>query len=144
MYKLVLALIFVLNSSVSQAVELEEALKSGYNNDEQLKLIRSDFLDEVEKFPRALAGFMPRVSAGFDATDSKIERRSNAPINPLSGDVISTDSSRYSRNISLEKPLFNGGSSVAEMKAAQSSFRASKGTYYAKEQNIFFDGFSES
>ena len=139
MYKLVLALIFVLNSSVSQAVELEEALKSGYNNDEQLKLIRSDFLDEVEKFPRALAGFMPRVSAGFDATDSKIERRSNTPINPLSGDVISTDSSRYSRNISLEQPIFNGGSSVAEMKAAQSSFRASKGTYYAKEQNIFFD-----
>ena len=75
--KLVFFLIFTLNLSISQAVDLEEALKNGYNNDEQLKIIRSDFLNEIEQFPRALAGFMPKVSAGINATDSKIKSKSN-------------------------------------------------------------------
>jgi len=136
--KLVLFLIFTFNLSISQAIDLEEALKNGYNNDEQLRIIRSDFLNEIEQFPRALAGFMPRVSAGLDATDSKTTRKSDAALDSR-GDFTTTDSSKYSRNISLEQPIFNGGSSVAELKAAQSSFRASKNTYYAKEQDIFID-----
>ena len=136
--KLVFFLIFTLNLSVSQAIDIEEALKNGYNNDEELRIIRSDFLNEVEQFPRALSGFMPRISAGFDATNSKITRRSSVPLDTR-GDFISTNNSRYSKNITLEQPIFNGGSSVAELKAAQSSFRASKGIYYAKEQNIFID-----
>ena len=81
---------------------------------------------------------MPRVSAGFDTTDSKVTRKSNVPIGG-SGDTISVDNSRYSKTLTLDQPIFNGGSSVAELKAAQSAFRASKGNYYAKEQNIFLD-----
>ncbi len=138
MYRLVLFTFITLNFSNSLALELNEALKSGYNNDEKLKIIRSDFLNEIEQFPRALAGFMPRVSAGFDATDSKVTRKSNLPVGS-SGDTTSTDNSRYSKTLSLDQPIFNGGSSVAELKAAQSAFRASKGDYYAKEQNIFLE-----
>jgi len=138
MHRLVLFTLIALNSSASLAVELSEVLKSSYNNNEQLKIIRSEFLDEIEQFPRALAGFMPRVSAGFDATDSKVTRKSNVPIGG-SGDTISVDNSRYSKTLTLDQPIFNWGSSVAELKAAQSAFRASKGNYYAKEQNIFLD-----
>jgi len=138
MYRLVLFTFITLNFSNSLALELNEALKSGYNNDEKLKIIRSDFLNEVEQFPRALAGFMPKISAGFDAIDSKVTRKSNLPVGS-SGDTTSTDNSRYSKTLSLDQSIFNGGSSVAELKAAQSAFRASKGDYYAKEQNIFFE-----
>lgn len=138
MYRLVLFTFITLNFSNSLALELNEALKSGYNNDEKLKIIRSDFLNEIEQFPRALAGFMPKISAGFDATDSKVTRKSNLPVGS-SGDTTSTDNSRYSKTLSLDQPIFNGGSSVAELKAAQSAFRASKGDYYAKEQNIFLE-----
>jgi outer membrane protein len=138
MYRLVLFTFITLNFSNSLALELNEALKSGYNNDEKLKIIRSDFLNEVEQFPRALAGFMPKISAGFDATDSKVTRKSNLPVGS-SGDTTSTDNSRYSKTLSLDQSIFNGGSSVAELKAAQSAFRASKGDYYAKEQNIFLE-----
>jgi outer membrane protein len=133
--KLVFFLIFTLNLSISQAIDLEEALKNGYNNDEQLKIIRSDFLNEIEQFPRALASFMPRVSAGINATDSKITSKSNNPV----AQNASSNGSGYSKNLMLEQQIFNGGSNVAELKAAQSSFRASKGIYYAKEQNIFLD-----
>ena len=121
--KLVFFLIFTLNLSISQAIDLEEALKNGYNNDEQLKIIRSDFLNEIEQFPRALAGFMPRVSAGINATDSKITSKSNNPV----AQNTSSNGSGYSKNLMLEQQIFNGGSNVAELKAAQSSFRASKG-----------------
>ncbi|NBY34725.1 MAG: TolC family protein [Alphaproteobacteria bacterium] len=138
MYRLVLFTFITLNFSNSLALELNEALKSGYNNDEKLKIIRSDFLNEVEQFPRALAGFMPKISAGFDAIDSKVTRKSNLPVGS-SGDTTSTDNSRYSKTLILDQPIFNGGSSVAELKAAQSAFRASKGDYYAKEQNIFLE-----
>ena len=136
MYRLVLFTFITLNFSNSLALELNEALKSGYNNDEKLKIIRSDFLNEVEQFPRALAGFMPKISAGFDAIDSKVTRKSNIAAGL---DNTSTDNSRYSKTLSLDQSIFNGGSSVAELKAAQSAFRASKGDYYAKEQNIFLE-----
>jgi len=136
MYRLVLFTFITLNFSNSLALELNEALKSGYNNDEKLKIIRSDFLNEIEQFPRALAGFMPKISAGFDATDSKVTRKSNIAAGL---DNTSTDNSRYSKTLSLDQSIFNGGSSVAELKAAQSAFRASKGDYYAKEQNIFLE-----
>lgn len=139
MYRLVLFTFITLNFSNSLALELNEALKSGYNNDEKLKIIRSDFLNEVEQFPRALAGFMPKVSAGFDATDSKVTRKSNLADSARVPDTTSTDNSRYSKTLTLDQPIFNGGSSVAELKAAQSAFRASKGDYYAKEQNIFLE-----
>lgn len=138
MCRLLLFLIFVLNSSISQAIELEEALKHGYNNDEQLRIIRSDFLNEIEAFPRALAEFMPKVSAGFDATDTKTKGKSD---NPLIGNTgrATNESTRYSKTLNLEQSIFNGGSSVAGLKAAQSAFRASKGTYYAEEQKAFFE-----
>lgn len=136
MYRLVLFTFITLNFSNSLALELNEALKSGYNNDEKLKIIRSDFLNEIEQFPQALAGFMPKISAGFDATDSKVTRKSNIAAGL---DNTSTDNSRYSKTLSLDQSIFNGGSSVAELKAAQSAFRASKGDYYAKEQNIFLE-----
>lgn len=136
MYRLVLFTFITLNFSNSLALELNEALKSGYNNDEKLKIIRSDFLNEIEQFPRALAGFMPKISAGFDAIDSKVIRKSNIAAGL---DNTSTDNSRYSKTLTLDQSIFNGGSSVAELKAAQSAFRASKGDYYAKEQNIFLE-----
>lgn len=136
MRKIILFSIALFASSVANGVTLEEALISAYQNHEDLKIIRSDFLNEIEQFPRALAGFMPRVSAGFDSTDTKTSKKGVAN---LGIDNITTNSTRYSKNITLEQPIFNGGSSMAELKAAQSSYRASKGNYYAREQGIIFD-----
>ena len=51
-------------ASVS-AITMDRALVSAYNNNEELKIIRTDFMSEIEQFPRALSSFMPRVSAVF-------------------------------------------------------------------------------
>lgn len=136
MRKLLLPTIILLSSSLTQAVNLEEALTSGYNNHEDLKIIRSDFLNEIEQFPAAVADFMPKVSAQLNATNTRTKRTGNLA-NPLDG--TTTDNSNYSRTLIFEQPIFNGGSSVAELKAAQSAFRASRAKYYASEQDVFFN-----
>lgn len=135
MRKIVLSAIALLLGSLSaQAVTLKEALTNGYKNHEDLQIIRSNYLNEIEALPRALAGFMPRVSVGASISDSKTTRRSSTDVL----ESVSTTTSPARNNISLEQPIFTGGSSIAEMKAAQSSFRAAKNFYYAKEQEIIF------
>ncbi len=134
MRKIILSSILVLSSANASALTLEQALTSGYNHHEDLKIIRTNFLDEVEQFPRALAAFMPRIYADLTSTDIQTERRSSIQ---TSFDSTTSDTSRYSQSLTLEQSLFNGGSSVAELKAAQSSFRASRADYYTKEQEIF-------
>ncbi len=136
-FKFLISVLIFFNASITFAVTLEEALISGYQNHEDLKIIRTDYLDEIERFPRALANFMPKIFAEFSATDSLVSRKGSS-IDANLADAITTDNSRYTKAITLEQQVFNGGSSVAEMKAAQSAFRASKNSYYAKEQDVIF------
>lgn len=130
------AIMLTICTSNAYAVTLEQALTSGYNSNEELKIIRTEFFNEIEQFSRALAGFMPRVYAGFESTDSKIVRKSS--LSSIT-DNITTDKLRNSKTITVEQPIFNGGSSVAELKAAQSAFKASRGKYYASEQKILLN-----
>jgi outer membrane protein len=118
-------------SSTASALTLEEALTNAYNHHEDLKVIRTDFLNEIEQFPQALSEFMPRISAGIDSTDTKVDRIGGRP-----GDPISRKNTQISKTITLDQPVFNGGRSVNAIKAAQSAFRASRGGYYDKEQKI--------
>jgi outer membrane protein len=127
MHKILLSSIFVMYSVTTFAVTMEEALTSGYNHNEELKSIRTDFLTEIEAFPRALAGFMPKISAGLNSTDSKVSSRNQ----------IIRNNNRYIQSLTIEQPLFDGWSSVAELKSAQSGFRAARGDFYAKEQDAF-------
>ena len=137
MRKIFVSWLLTMLSTSASAVTLEQALTSGYTNNEELQIIRTDFLNEIEQFPRALAGFMPRVSANVDSTDSKVKRRSKTPLGPGETDFTTSDNLRYSRSITLEQPLFDGWSSMNSLKAAQFAFRASRGDYYAKEQDSF-------
>ena len=77
---------------------------------------------------------MPKVSAALDSTDSKTARRAEVV---TSSNAITSDSLHYTQAIILEQPIFDGCSSVAELKAAQAGFRSACGEYYSKEQNIF-------
>jgi outer membrane protein len=137
MRKIFLTTLLAFSASSVSATTLDEALTSGYDYDDQFKSIRVSFLEEIEAFPRALSEFMPRVFANFDSTDSKIRRKSGVSTRAV--DAISSDNSRYTKSLTLEQPLFNGWSSVSGLKAAQSAFRASRGNYYAKEQDNFLD-----
>lgn len=122
-----------LSSLNASAIDLKEALEAGYENNEEIKNIKNDFLDEIEKFPEALSSFMPRISATANAINNRVKNKSKS----VNLNRPATETERFSKSISLEQPIFNGFSSVAALKAAQSSFRASRGDYYAKEQEAF-------
>ena len=133
MRKILLSSILVMSSATASAVTMEQALTSGYNHNEELKIIREDFLIEIEAFPRALAGFMPKLSVGVNSVDSRVDKRSS--LRPR--DTTSSNRTRLTQSLVLEQPIFDGWSSVAELKAAQSGFRAARGDYYSKEQEAF-------
>ena len=67
---------------------------------------------------------MPEISAGISSVDSKISKKSR--LQPIR-DTTSSNTTRYNQTLSIEQPIFDGWSSVAELKAAQSGFRAASG-----------------
>lgn len=132
MRKFTIAVTILLASTTAFAVDLQDALTSAYDNNYDLKAIRRKFLDEIEQFPQALSGFMPRISASVDSQTS----RSKAKSQYVSPEQNSTEQKSLQKGIQIEQPIFNGGGSVASLKAAQSSFRASRGKYYDQEQKV--------
>jgi outer membrane protein len=128
MKKIILSLALATYPLSCSAVTIEQALTSGYNHNEELKAIRVDFLTEIEAFPRALAGFMPRVSITAKTQEAKTSYTTQN---------VTANNSQYTRSLNIEQPVFDGMSSVSELKAAQSVFRAARGEYYAKEQDNF-------
>lgn len=113
------------------AVNLEEALTSAYTNNDNLQALRNNFVSEMEAFPQALAQyFLPDVSASSSFTNQKSKIQSKfLPSNPPSN-----QSNSRQNTISITQPIFNGGSGVAALKAAQEGFKASRATFYDKEQ----------
>lgn len=134
MRKILLSSTILFSISTANALTVEEAITHGYKNDEAHQQIRTVFLNEIEQFPKALANFMPKVNAKF----SDINQRSHLKnVTDIVGGKTRTK--EFSKEIALEQPVFNGGSSVAELKAAQASFRASRAKYYSDEQKAILE-----
>lgn len=128
MKKLLLSTAIAIVSFHASALELKEALTYGYQNDEQLKIIRNSFLSEIEAFPSALSEFMPKVSASIETTDSRVKQFTERP-NSIPANNVSVD-----KSIRARQSIFNGWSSVSKLKAAQATFKSSRSRYYSQEQ----------
>jgi outer membrane protein len=113
------------------AVDLPDALSSAYNNNGELKIIRQNFLSEIEQFSAAFSGFMPNISYNINSNISK-----NKPNSQYAPNFPTRETKSQQNTLILEQPIFSGGSSVANLKAAQSAFRASRAKYYAEEQRV--------
>ena len=132
MYKYISIIFILIFNCSSLAVDLHQALSSAYNNNDELKKIRSNLLIEIEDFAEAFSGFMPRASMSF--TENTTKNRWN---NQLAANLPNKQNIKMKQNaIVINQPVFNGGGSVAQLKAAQESFRASRANYYAQEQKI--------
>ena len=134
MHKIFLSMFVALLSTSASAVSLTDALTSGYDNNEDLKSIRTNFLDEIEEFPQALSGFMPRIDAEFNSVNTRTKSRSQLP---GARRRPSSNQPSFDKSITLTQPIFNGMSSVNALKAAQSAFRSSRAKYYDEEQKSF-------
>jgi outer membrane protein len=122
----------IISAASSHCISLNEALTSTYNSNDEFKQKQVEFVDSLENFSRALSGFLPDISATLQQEDKKQTTRSQFVNNQ------SSNSKRLSRGISIQQNLFNGGSSVANLKAAQSGFRAARAKFYDSEQQIMY------
>ncbi|UZW38971.1 TolC family protein [Rickettsia conorii] len=136
MRKLTTFIVTLLLTSSVAAVDLQGALTEGYKNNEELKAARIKFLDSIEQFPRAFSGFMP--SAGLQINRQHNKTKYNKKYaDRLGFTPRETDSDQGA--LTIQQSIFNGGSSVAALKAAQAGFRAARGAYYAGEQKILLN-----
>ncbi|MCC8397803.1 MAG: TolC family protein [Rickettsia endosymbiont of Labidopullus appendiculatus] len=131
MYKFTHFVIIILFNYSIFAVDLPDALSSAYNNNGELQIIRQNFLSEIEQFSAAFSGFMPNISYNINSNISK--SKPNSQYDPNSP---KKETKSQQNTLILEQPIFSGGSSVANLKAAQSAFRASRAKYYAEEQKV--------
>lgn len=117
--------------SSSKAITLEEALPLAYKKSDSLKASEETFIQEIQVMSEAIAGFMPRADAKiqFSNTKTPYNRAGAGPGNP-------NDDISKSQTISVSQPIFNGGSSVADLKSAQYQFRASRAKFYKAEQDF--------
>lgn len=133
MHKFITLIIILSLNCSAWALELEEALTHAYYNNEDLKSNRNNFLKEIEQFPQAFSKFMPSASINIDSSHTKSKYDSRY----VQG--LHKESRQLNRSLVIEQPIFNGGGSVATLKAAQSAFRASRARYYYNEQRIILN-----
>jgi outer membrane protein len=133
--KKILILSILTNAFLSNnvhAIDLKEALVSTYATNEDLKSRRIEFIDSLEQFSQALAGFLPDISARLELDEVKNSRiGKNQNITP-------TKFKSIQRNLTVRQNLFNGGSSMANLKAAQEGYKAAKSRFYDEEQKILY------
>jgi outer membrane protein len=127
------ALITAFLNNSANAVNLHEALVSTYATNEDLKSKRIEFIDSLEQFSQALAGFLPDISARLELNDLKNKRIGRNDITSAP-----TKSKSLQRNLIVRQNIFNGGSSMANLKAAQEGYKAAKSKFYDEEQKILY------
>ncbi len=131
---LIIPVIVSLLSSPAFAVELEDALNNAYNENNELKSIRNEFVNGLEGFQQALANyFLPDINASVTKNHRVSKAKSQYVPN-----ATSSQSNSLQKSITWQQPIFNGGSGVAALKAAQENFRSSRSNFYAQEQSTIF------
>lgn len=130
MQKFVVFVISILTGSSALAIDLHESLSKAYDNSDQIKVTRDNFLNDIEAFPRALADFLPDISISASGTSSSTKVKNPSIIQQQNPSI----QKNIQKGISVTQSLFSGGSGIAGLKAAQSGFRAARGNFYDKEQ----------
>lgn len=112
------------------SLDFRSALAAAYKNSEGLKIAQEVFLQEIEQMSNAISKFLPDIDLVISNEDTKATNTSY--LDQPGSQKISTTT----RNLALQQNLFRGGSDVAAVKAAQSSYRASRAKLYNEEQKI--------
>lgn len=115
--------------SSAYGLTLEEALPLAYNNSEEVVIAKEAFIGEIQSMSTAIAGFMPNISAQIKTQNDK-----NNPA-PLTRNNTNHETST-TQTVQITQPIFNGGSDVANLKAANAQFRVSRAKFYESEQKF--------
>jgi outer membrane protein len=111
LFKAVSAVLLISLSSTAQAITLDDAIISAYENNYSLKAEAENYSTAKTLRPKALAGFLP--SASF--THQRVKQKYDTPTaQDFFGD------SAHQQILSFNQPIFNGGRTVSEFLKANS------------------------
>ena len=128
------AIVSTIVSTNASAIELQDALSLAYKRSDALKASQDEFINSIQSMPEAIAEFMPKMSAEILVQDQKTTYDSKflSALNPQP----SVRNKLTQRTVGITQPIFNGGSSVAKVKAAQAQFRSIRANLYSAEQKF--------
>ena len=132
-----------------QAQTLNNILAETYTHNPRLRAARAELRAIRERLPQARAGWLPSITANLSAENSdragwlpSITANLSAENSDIDSDpAINTDGSNTSKNLSLsiDQPLYRGGRTIAETKAALNIIRSQAASVVAQEQAILLD-----
>ncbi len=111
-----------------QGQPLSTALRVTYANNPTLKAARSELRAVHESLPQAMAGWKPTISAGTGITGTDVDGGN-------SGD----GSTQKEVSLSLNQPIWQGGSTFAATKAARNLIRAQNEVLKSVEQEVILE-----
>lgn len=135
MHKYISIILILLFNYESLAVDLHSALSSAYDNNDGLQAIRTKFLGDIEDFSAAFSEFLPQASISMSDSNNKYKYISQAGTD-LYGKGSYGPYNTQQGNLTISQNIFNGGASMARLRAAQETFKALRAKYYADEQEI--------
>lgn len=113
---------------VSGGMSLEMALAEAYRNNPDLQAARAALRAVDENYARAMSGYRPSVAASADYTHSDVE-----------GDVISSSSDPKTMSLDIAQNLYSGGTTSANVAAADNQVKAQRALLVSTEQSVFLD-----
>lgn len=112
--------------TVSGVATLDVVLQYAYRNNPDLQAARARLYAVHESLPQALAGWRPTIEAQADITDTDLSE----------GARSSDGSTSQSASLSVTQPLYRGGRTSSETKAARHVIAAQSAALAAVEQAV--------
>lgn len=110
----------------ADALGLKEALREVYQNNPEINAARAELLATDETYAQAIAGFRPSVTgeAAYAST------RKNGSVS------TQTHADEKSLSLQVTQPIFSGGSTLSDVKAADQTILAQRALLRAIEQSV--------
>lgn len=125
-------------SSHAEADTLKEALSKAYLNNPALEAQRASLRATDERVPQALSGFRPTITAYGEGGAKRIENNSDT-ILTQAGVNKKQDLQPYTLFGQITQPIYRGGQTAAQTRAAENLVRQERANLTTQEQNVLFD-----
>lgn len=127
-------------SAPASAETLDEALALAYDNNPRLEAQRAHLRATDEGVPQALAGWRPTFRASGSIGQAK--QRDTLRVGTGNGNQFVTENRLVEPNSvagEISQPLFRGGQTLAQTRAAENTVRAERARLLSTEQSVLLD-----
>lgn len=121
--------LFALNISSANALTLQEAFASAYDNNPRLKAARAQLEGTNEQISQAISNWRPSANAEFSYGRERTRAASGAY---NYGDTIN-------QAFSVEQPIFEGGANFSRYSSAKNTVLAERANLMTTEQSVLLD-----